>query len=330
MLTIFDTNIYRVLAAKTDFDEAKAFLGDVVAAERRAGYSAMLTTHVALELISHLLDDGDGNPSSICLKACRLMYAHCGNDTSYHAISMPHTQAARDVFGITAENYMMSQEEIGKLLYRLSKGPVADVLDEHRENIERIRSYIQNSEKMFADSVIDMCHTFDPDFDGTFPLFKDNEKGRKEYLSKVRSPQYKDGIAMNYLIDVRRDLRRQGYVSLKSDAALRKALPGYHAGVKAPVELMTYFMEHLTQGNFDVRTDSRANFLWDFHVMHVVGRTVRGEHMLLVTNDGPMREAAANAGYGEYVTDIFGYLDRLGVTVPDRIYAAMKKPRPTE
>ena len=62
----------------------------------------------------------------------------------------------------------------------------------------------------------------------------------------------------------------------------------YMQSYEPALNMQQLFYELVLQPDFDITQNSHANYLWDTQILHVVGHTISGDDILLVTSDKAM------------------------------------------
>lgn len=313
MIVTFDTNAYRNLVSRKSIQDAKSLLEEIKKKEREKNITPMMSTTVAMELLSHLLDKNDSISFVSCFKACQLIYQHCGNSQEFRVLPLPETQISMEYFGIHNQKFQDTQIAIGHLLYRIYNSPSLDTIDQISPDILKIKNFIHDAETTLIISIEEMCRKIDPSF-SNWTLFKDDNKKRKAFLSFVRSDNFKIETALAYLCAINLKLVSQGYELSLTEDKLKEMCSTYLKSYSASLEFRSWFFCQLVNGGFDLSKNSRTNFLWDELILHLVGHECSGNPICLITSDKKMIEGTRRSKSKGPIMNLDNYLKYLGLS----------------
>lgn len=313
MIVAFDTNVYRNLASRKSIQDAKRQLEEIKEKENEKNITSMMSTTVAMELLSHLLDKKDSISFVACHKACQLIYQHCGDPHGFRVLPLPETQISMEYFGIQNKQFQDTQIAIGQLLYRIYRDPSMNTITQISSDIQKIKNFIHDAEATLITSIEEMCRKIDPSF-SNWTLFKDDDKKRKSFLSFVRSDNFKRETALAYLCAINLKLISQGYnVSLTEDM-IKDMCSTYLESYSASLEFRSWGFCQLVNGGFDLSKNSRTNFLWDELILHLVGHKCDENPICLITSDKKMIEGTRRSKSKGLIMNLNDYLKYLGIS----------------
>lgn len=287
MKVIFDTNAYRDLVAPIPTNDIEPMMERLLPLEQSKGIEAMMSSITAEEILGHLLDDEQTRTYRACIKATKAMYLHCGNDKQFRVIPSPQTQIALEYFGVRSKRFEDTQLALGQLAYRISKDlSKANVLANEGQ-LKHVKQHLQTSEQDLADAVLEMGRKMDPAYTD-WNLFKGNKSMRTKYLNYVRSQSFRIEVAAGILSAVGINLECEGLIKTPTKPQFDSMIQTYMQSYEPALNMQQLFYELVLQPDFDITQNSHANYLWDTQILHVVGHTISGDDILLVTSDKAM------------------------------------------
>ena len=310
MRIVFDTNAYRKFVSGKQIDQIHDEIDELVAKEKSKGYLAHMSTTVAMEIVSHLKDREEEFSYKSCIKAAQAIYYHCGDEYAFRLAPLPETQIALEFFGVKNEKSIRTQTTIGQVLYQIAKDPTKENISKYDSEIQKVIDFIHGAENCLIESVEEMARSIDSNFKD-WTLFKNDKNSRTKYLNEIKSEKFLLTTSLAMLTAVFFDLENQGIVLKKySKEEIVNQSNDYRQRYAAPLELRRYWMTQLPN-HFDMTKKSRANFIWDEKILHLVNHTIDGEPILLVTGDDKMHDSAKNVNPEAKIVKLEEYLEML-------------------
>lgn len=309
MITIFDTNAYWNFVKDKTISNIETEMTDLRRKECSKGITPYMCTTVAMELLSHLLDGENQRSFKNCLKSSQAMYFHCGDAGSFRLLPLPEVQIAKEYFFVENYSSLETQRNVGHILYSISQSPNINTVNQYQDSISQIKAFIDQAEESFASEVEKYISTIDPSA-SAWNLFANDSKKKAEYLKYIRSEEFYKITASAMLCAVNFHLLSKGYVvEDQCKADVEKKIKGYVDSYKVSLIFRRKLWECIANPNFNLREKSRANSIWDEHILHFVNKSVAGEDILLVTSDAKMKDSAKEVDenllvytYDEYIT----------------------------
>lgn len=310
MRIVFDTNAYRNFVSGKALDQIQKEITEIVQKERTHGNIAHMSTTVAMEIISHLKDDEAEFSYKSCIKASQALYYHCGDDTAFRLAPLPETQLAKEFFDVENVKSVKTQTTVGQMLYQIAKNPDKATISKYDAEIQQVIDFIHNAEKNLIFQVESMAKAIDPTY-YDWTLFRDDSSKRTNYLNEIRSENFILMTSLAMLTAVCYDLVGQG-IELREFTRdeVKAHADAYRQRYAASLELRRYWMSQLP-GHFDMTKKSRANFIWDEKILHLIDHTIEGEPIMIVTADEKMHECAKKTNPAANIMKLDDYLATL-------------------
>ena len=309
---IFDTNAYRYLVTNKDLSEIEKVIDKVNYREQKNNIETLISPIVAKELLAHVANKKDPSFEK-CLKAIKAMYLHSGNDENYKMIASSELLISQAFFQKTIKAKIETNKAIGQMLYHLAKNPSDHVFRKFQFNLNSNYDHVVSSENEFAISMKQFITAIDPNANG-WKIFENNDKGRKNALLQIRSERTSIEIALGYLFIVHQLLVYTGeIVPVSSDELLDKAKK-FVKVFPEPIALYKLVMENLVNSEFNLFENSRANFVWDIHLMFNVGKhSIQNSNVIFVTSDKAMIKTAIGQNAKYTILTFDEYMEYLGL-----------------
>lgn len=310
MIVTFDTNAYRNLVSHTSLKDAKSKIQKIKILESKKNIKPMMCTTVAMELLSHLADVPGTRSYNSCLNASQVMYIHCGNSSNFRLLPQPETQIAYEYFNIQHQKFIDTQTAIGQILYAISQNPCEGTVNQYNNDIRNIKQFITDAEQKLITEVEEMCKTLDSTFSfSNWTLFNNDDAKRKQYLKYINSEAFQIHTASAYLAALACKLETEGYIINLSSNQINAQIKSYIQSYQTSLNFRAWFFSQLVNGQFDLNSNSRTNFLWDELILHFIGHKCNGEDILLVTSDKKMNEATKRINPNALIKTYEEYLD---------------------
>jgi len=119
---IFDSNIYRRLTRHCTFDQVGSMASRIRGLERSQGIQATASPVVVLELVAHLLDDGD--ESRRCRNAIAYLANHVSEDAEkghLHMVRSDEELVCHALFSVRNEKAEEVRSGLGRLAHAISR-----------------------------------------------------------------------------------------------------------------------------------------------------------------------------------------------------------------
>ena len=315
MIVTGDTNFYRKIVEGIPTKKmwkVDAIVKELTMAERKMGIKAMMGSIAASELLSHLQDDPQSRDYCSCLKACKVMYGHCKVDEkSFNLLPSPQTQIAMEYFCKTNHLAINTQQALGGVMSQIAKLPNRKTIKKFTSELTQVKKHIQSTELCLINEVLGMCKQIDPSYTD-WHLFVGDKKKRAAYLSFIRSQFFREQTAYAMLIAVNLQLTQQGLLP-QTPIVTQNMVNTFVSSYQVALSLREFFFSQFLNPGFDLRTKSRANFLWDEQILYFVGKQVENENIILLTSDTKMCDAAQNCGVRDKVMKYDEYIECLGL-----------------
>lgn len=310
MRVVFDTNAYRNFVSGKPLCQIQKEITDIVQKEKAHGNIAHMSTTVAMEIISHLKDNEEEFSYKSCIKAVQALYYHCGDENMFRLAPLPETQLAMEFFGVENVKSIKTQTKVGQILYQIAKTPDKKTIGIYDSEIQQVIDFIHNAEKNLIVQVEAMAKAIDPTY-YDWTLFRGDLSKRTKYLNEVKSENFFLMTSLAMLTAVCYDLVGQG-VELReyTREEIKAHAEAYMQRYAASLELRRYWMLQLP-GHFDMTKKSRANFIWDEKILHLIDHTIGGDSILIVTADDKMHECAKKVNPAANIVKLDEYLSTL-------------------
>lgn len=300
---IFDTNAYRNLASSNSLKESKFLLREIQSKESAMGIIPLMSSTVAMELLSHLKDNCLSRNFHECRRSAILMYLHCSNNGNYNLLPLPEVQIAHEFFRLEDKRTINTQRGLGQILYELSQKCVWLVRWKRRKDISRIRDFVYGGENFYLQSMENICKKFDPTY-SNWKLFQRDKKKRKEFLDFLKSQKFKDETAQAMLEAVSLNLVSQNLSPVPVNS---KMISNYSSSRIVSLVFRQHVWEGLTTG-LKLSRKKNGNYIWDEYILHSCIGTINGNRVIIVSSDRKMKNAAK---------EVFGQTQQAVMTLED-------------
>lgn len=287
MKVIFDTNAYRDLVSRVPITDVEPLMQQLLHLEQSKSIEAMMCSITAEEILGHLLDDEQTRTYRACIKATKAMYMHCGDEHQFRVVPSPQTQIALEYFGVRSQRFEDTQIALGQLAYRISQDLTKANVSANENQLKKVKQHLLSSEQDLASAVLDMGRKIDPSYTD-WNLFKGNQSMRTKYLNHVRAQSFRYEVSAGILSAIAINLECEGLITTPAPEQFNKMIETYMKSYEPALNMQQLFYELVLQPDFDITQSSHANYLWDTQILHVVGHSISGEDLLLVTSDKAM------------------------------------------
>jgi hypothetical protein len=285
-IAVFDTNIYIGLGA--------ARAAELARRQRAASVISGASVWTVAELASHLADPTDPRRGR-CLGALRALWQHYAlYDGSKHFLPfVPDTEdiLCRELFGRDTPGRAEEIDAGGAFVRRVAMGD-ADELNELSPALAGLRDHIAHVEAEFVAAMRDIVQHLDPRASG-WETFRSDPERRRAILARIDA-----GHGLRYFAEalVRRAAASIGTAIEGADLQHRVEFVMRHFGT--PLRFFDAIIRKLVDGGVDMSKPQRANSIWDLQIAFygVPGWAIDGAPLILVTDEGAIREAARRAG----------------------------------
>jgi hypothetical protein len=305
---IFDTNVYRGLARGT-VDELRHM-------ERSEGVAAIASVWPTMELAVHVADPGSKDFSSAC-RGFATLWRHTqyydGSRSVVPLAADSEAQLAWTLFQAKLPRRSEEMEGFGYVLGAFGSRRRRSVPKRLQPFFAAMNRHVTSREAQFSADMKAIVSLLDPKATGWLP-FARSPTDRKRVLSWMKEREFLVKLAG---LRVRATAAEVGTsISEADEEALGAQLL---ALIPTPFHFYRNLLIGLVESGTDFSKSKHANSLWDMHLSFVVAPKGRidGRALLLVTNEGKIATAAAQAGNGEFVMNY-------------TTYAAMLRDRKTE
>ena len=282
MFVVFDTNSYRTFVNGLTGEEALDKIAKFKEQEVAKEVKSLISSTVASELISHILDGGRFEKDGDCTKALRVMYSHCGDNSEYGIVPSPEVQLAKELFNKVDSRGIQTEKAIAEIAYQLYVSPTESTVETLRPNIESIAQHNMEVEVMMAKFLVELAKTW--------RTSKDSDVVKATQIKDVQSIALISSIAEKVGIS---ELKSENYYELQK--FFSPYIQIYKERYPVPLQMMVDFCKKLSHENFIPDKPERINQVWDQRILHVAGQRIDEQAIILVTNDKAMLEAARNS-----------------------------------
>ena len=282
MFVVFDTNTYRSLVNGLTGQEALDRIAKIKEKEAAKGVRSLISSTVASELITHVLDGGRFEGEGDCTKALRVMYDHCGDSKEYGIVPSPEVQLAKELFSKEDRTGIQTEKAIVEIVYQLYVSPSEETVETLRQNIESIAKHNEEVERMMAGFLVKLAK-----------IWRTSESSEIEKMNQIRDIQ---SLALISSIATKINYEYQksdNYFELYK--IFETSLKLYQERYPVPLQMMVDFCKKLPNEKFIPDKPERVNQVWDQRILHVAGQSIQQQPIILVTNDQAMLESAKNS-----------------------------------
>jgi hypothetical protein len=295
---IFDTNAYRYLVTDKSFSQIDKLIQKLKSREQKNGIETLISPIVAKELLAHVADKNDPSYDK-CLKAIKALYLHSGNHKSYNMLASIELLISKSFFDKIITAKIETNKAIGQMIYHLATNPTEKTFKKLNKNLQANKNHVFESETTFAIQMKQFVSAIDPEAIG-WQIFPDNPEKRAKALADIRSENASNQIALGYIFIVYYLLVVTGEIEPLTNEQLLDRAKELVKMFPEPIALFKQVMENLVNSEFNIFENSRANFVWDIHLMFNIGNhTVDGSKLYFVTADKAIIRSAIqeNAKY---------------------------------
>lgn len=291
---IFDSNAYRYLVTGKEYGEIGKVVQKLKAKEENNNIESLMSSIVAKELLAHVADKKDPNFQK-CLNAVKALYLHSGNSENFKMIASPELLIAKSFFKYKIKSKIQTNNAIGQLLFHMASDPSDHIFRKFQHNLNLNKKHVDETELDFATTMKEFVTSKNGNSDG-WRIFPDDEIKRRKVLDEIRSEESSISIALGYLTVVIDLIRKENPLlvnSITKDQLLEMGKTFTNI-FKEPILLFKQVMENLVNSEFNILENSRANFVWDIHLMFNIGdnRLHDGSTLYFITSDKAMVRAA--------------------------------------
>ena len=309
---IFDTNAYRYLSTGKSYEEIDKLIKKVKYREQKENIETLISPIVAKELLAHVANKNDPSFEK-CLKAIKALYLHSGNDNEYNMIASPELLISKAFFGKEIPAKVETNIAIGQIIYHLATNPTDYIFAKFQHNLNLNYEHVIKSENEFALAMKQFITSLDPNAD-EWKVFVDDSIGRTKALKQIRSEQVSKEIALGYLFLVYQLLMYSGEISALPTKEIIERADKFIEVFPEPIALYKVVMENLVNSEFNLFENSRANFVWDIHLMFNIGKhSIKGSNIIFVTADKAMIRAAIGENAQCSILTFDEYMEYLGL-----------------
>lgn len=282
MFVVFDTNVYRTFVNGLSEEESLNKIQELKSLETSKGIKSLLSSTVASELISHILDGDRFDKEGECTKALRIMYCHSGDNTQYGIVPAPEIQLAKEFFNKEDDKGISTEKAIIEIAYQLFLSPSESTVETLHHNIDSIKIHNNEVEEMMSEYLVALANTWRTC--GSSELVKSNQVKIIQSLALI--------ISVATKVDFKFPKSDNCYVLLHIFEPFIKL---YQERYPIPLQMMVDFCKKCSDSNFIPDKPERVNQVWDQRILHVAGQRIGGQDIILVTNDKGMLDAARNS-----------------------------------
>ena len=271
-------------------------------AERARDIAPLADAWVLIELLSHLVNDKDGDYWP-CRRAIRRLHRRCVDPGREYiqVVVDPQAQIARLLFGAPFAENVLTTEELVRVSRVVAEAPDEDGLDGCTDVFAALAEYVSNAEANFANTIRSLRAQIHAAYDDTM-------EWRAEVRTHLRS---EDMLRLDATILTKRAYRQAGRTVPdpvpEEEVARVMALCG--GGSRAAA----LALERVVCDDASLDKSRTLNLLWDQEIAMYIGKNVRGRDIIFVTEDGYFVEAAAAEGNEAQVWSCARYVEYLNV-----------------
>lgn len=285
MIIVFDTNVYRSWYGHPNLtpEAVKEKVAELTELEKRKGITPLMSSTVAMELLSHLQDESSTNYRS-CLLASQAIYYHTGNEKEFRLLPLPEVQIAKEYFNqqyIEAEN---TQNAIGQILYNIACNPTEDTVRDNINSIRQITEFLSTAEDSLADEVDSLIV---------------NKVTPEQYKNWISSDHFKICTAQAMLCAVymrMNGVTKEQAMKKVSDSMIKRYIKSHPVAL----QFRSHFWSCFLNEGFDLRKKKRANSIWDEFIMACAGRSINDEPIRIVTREKNIHKAAEEVSCSDF------------------------------
>lgn len=330
---IFDTNAYRNLVKDIGEDVVETFVDELRQKENNKNIKCFGHVIVATEMLNHLCEYGD-SAFNECYKGVIAMYHHCLDENTMEPKIIPHSKL------LLCE--CLFQQKPNQLVddVRNFGGIMKDVIDckgnidNHQKSgtFNNIKDFIKDQEKEFADAVFNTIEfyrnivkkeivksvrskNFGKTEDEIQELIKkratENEI-RKRTIQKINNNNFLENRSEELVQDISLQLDIQiGQRDCKDKAKdLREHLP-------LSVRFFQWICQYVVTNKTDIYSHksqhNKWNWVWDMQVSFCSGAAIDKRKLLIVTDDGDIKEVVNQYGGTTQVMNLDEYKSFVGI-----------------
>jgi hypothetical protein len=309
---IFDTNAYRNFGTGKTTAQVKAEIQAIKTKEQALNIKALMSPVVTMEILSHLADSTKWafEPSK---KAIIAQYGHCGDNTTFKMIADPEMLLCKMLFSVDLPTREQTLDILGNVAYEIWNDEGIASITKNLNVLQQVQNHIATEENEFAKSILGVIGSLDPT-STNFHLFATDDKGRREFLSNLNSETFDKFVALGFAMKAYLTIYDCGIITqIDPKIDLKPHRVTIQNKFKASIELYRELYKRIVNSEFDINKNSRANYLWDIHLLLTVGDDeVNKQELYFVTGDKAMLQASSIAGHGVKVIKLTDYLTTIG------------------
>lgn len=235
-------------------------------------------------MLAHVANKNDPSFDK-CLKAIKALYLHSGDSESYNMLASPELLISKSFFDKTIPQKEETNKAIGQMIYHLATNPDKKTFKKLNTNLQLNCTHVAESENNFAVQLRQFVNSLDPESTG-WQIFANDSKKRENALIQIRSQKTSFEIALGHIFIVYQLLRFTGQIQEMTFDELADRAESLMSTFPEPIALFKQVLENLVNSEFNILENSRANFVWDIHLMFNIGNhSVNGSKLYFVTSD---------------------------------------------
>lgn len=310
---IFDSNAYRYLVKGKKYNEIDKVVKNLKTKEAKRNITSLMSSTVAKELLAHVANKNDKSYDK-CMNAVKAMYLHSSNNDYYNMMASPELLIAKVFFNYEIKSKIETNKAIAQILYHLSKNKSDHTIKRFQHNLNQNRKHVENSEEIFANTLKDFVINNGGTSNG-WQIHPNNPIQRQKVLKDLRSKKSSISMALGYLTITLEQIRIENpelAKSFSSESLLDMAEKFIDIFIE-PILLFKQVFEYLVNSKFNISENSRANFVWDIHLMFNVGnkKLTDGSHLYFITSDKEIIRTATKGNGRLSVLTFDEYIDYL-------------------
>ncbi len=310
-IVIFDSNAYRNFVSGIPENELKDRVDKLIELEKQNDIISLMSPIVLSELMAHLADPSD-TAYNKCKNAVKALYWHCGDEQEFRMLADPELILCKSFFDMTVQSREDSVLYAGQVASQIADDDSEANMEKFRPIFRQIRDHVYQAEINFATDIQAVIKEIDPD-GSEWRLFELDDKKRKQFLDHLNTTTFEHQIGLGFALRAYLLLVEHNLITVDPNFDLVSRAKKIADLFKAAIELYKEVYRRIVNSEFNLFEKSRANFLWDIHLMFSIGdEKVKDCPLYFVTHDKAMLQAAEKVGHNLRVFTLTEYLEYLG------------------
>ena len=312
---IYDTNEYiRMIGGRPDLsfemiDQNVALLHQ---SERRLGLTPIFNTTVAFELIQHL-NSSKPDDQEKYIRACYALYIHCCNPIVC-ITKNPYVAYIEEKTG----NIIIPTNRTLNFLKALSIAPTAQTIAENKDFIIEVENYLRDLKADFLANLQVLRNQY-----------KNDDKGKKEFLHMVDSREYLQYRANTFLCSICQACKKINIMISSQSLSGMAATKAFIKTHRVHIEMWRIFDRDYGQGRYNLKNLKTANTGLDAEICYYAGARIDSCSIGVVSEERLFHQSARKALLGNLVLSIGQVREgnKINMMIKDLYYSIAKKVR---